>query len=246
MGNFKNIKFCFCDRSAAKKVCAIRHYMKTYPQGAVINIAMVDNGKLVGIVVFGYSSQTGLKIVKLVSGLEKKQYIEMQRLWISDDYGHNTESYCLSKIIKLLTDKYNFKIIVTHAGGCKDDCGIVYQASGWLYFGSNKCNDFFLTEKGEYKNTIAAIRFGRVKSKGKSSQQIGEELFGAGKVVFAHRYFYCYPIDKGIRRRLTKIQQPFPKQSAHFRKNQQWVKGGAAGAGGESFGGSIPSFSTKK
>lgn len=247
MADFRNIELRYCDRQLAKQICETKHYMKTYPSGSKVNISLTDNNKIVGIIVFGYSSQTDKKINKVSYGLQKNQYLEMQRLWISDDYGHNTESYILAKAIKKLSQDYDLQMIVTHAGGCKDDCGIVYQASGWLYFGASKCNDFYETESGEYKNMIAPIRFGRVNTKDKSHQEIGQELFGNGKVVYAHRYFYVYPINKSIRRRLGKLALPFPKISANFRKDQQWVtQGDFAGASGASRGGSNPPISTKE
>lgn len=247
MSDFKDIELRYCDRQLAKQICETKHYMKTYPSGSKVNISLTDNNKIVGIIVFGYSSQTDKKINKVSYGLEKNQYLEMQRLWISDDYGHNTESFILAKTIKKLSQDYDLKMIVTHAGGCKDDCGIVYQASGWLYFGASKCNDFYKTKAGEYKNMIAPMRFGRVETKNKSFQEIGQELFGDGQLVYAHRYFYVYPIEKSIRRRLTKLALPYPKTSASFRRDQQWVtQGDFAGASGASRGGSTPPISTKE
>lgn len=243
MAEFKNIEFVYCDRATAKRACETRHYMRTYPQGAKINIALMDDGELVGICVFGYSSQTDKKVAKIAYGVERSQYLEMQRLWISDDYGHNTESYVLSRILKKLQAEYDLQLVVTHAGGCKDDCGIVYQASGWLYFGAQPSSDFYLTEAGEYKNIIAPMRFGRVKSAGRTAQEIGEELFGPGEIVDAHRYFYAYPLNKGMRRRLSKEQLPFPKSSAMFRRDQKWVEQGASAGAAQT--GSIPVGSTE-
>lgn len=232
MGDFRNLTFEYCSRETAKAACETFHYMKTYPSGAKINIAILDGKRLVGICVFGYSTATDQKIARIAYGIEKKHYLEMQRLWISDDYGHNTESFSLSKIIKKLQKDYDLQLIVTHAGGCKDDCGIVYQASAWLYFGAQKCDDFYETAAGEYKNVIAPMRFGRVNAKGKTKEEVGFELFGEGRVVYAHRYFYVYPLNKGMRRRLQKISQEYPKQSAQFRRNQEWVtpEGEFAGA----------------
>ncbi len=223
MGDFHDIVFSFCSKNTARKVCKAMHYMKTYPAGAKIDIAMVDRKKVVGICVFGYSSATDAKARRVLYDVPKSQYIEMQRLWISDDYGKNTESFCLSKIIRLLADTYKIRVILTHAGGCKNDCGIVYQSSGWLYFGASSCDDFYLTRNGEYKSIVAALRFGRVSQKGKTKEQIGYELFGERHVINAKRHFYVYPIDKAIRRRLTKIALPFPKDSSMFRKDQKWV-----------------------
>ena len=217
--------FVWCHRKLARAVCEREHYMHTYPQGAALNIAMCDEQKrAVGIAVFGYSTGTHKRVVKIAHSLEPWEYLEMQRLWISDDYGHNTESAALGHIMRAMLKPRGVRLVVTYAGGCKNDCGIVYQASAWLYFGRDPCNDFYLTASGEYKNMAAALRFGRVSAKGKTPQQVGEELFGAGEVVESFRYFYAYPIDKGIRRRLSKVAEPYPKTSRMYRRDQQWVQ----------------------
>lgn len=221
-------------RGDAKALVIRHHYMKTFPNGSKLYIGIFDksNNRVVGVAVFGYAASTVSKVEKLVKGVSKSHFIEMQRLWISDLYGHNSESFVLAQIIKLLKENTGMKVIFTHAGGCKNDCGIVYQASGWLYFGKQDCKDFYLTKSGEYKNIASAMRFGRVDAKGKTPQKIGEELFGEGEIVDSARYSYLYPIDKGIRRRLTKSSKPFPKDSAVFRKDQQWMKkqGGSEGS----------------
>lgn len=209
----------------AKRVVIAKHYMKTFPMGSALHFGIFDSEtmRIAGVAVFGYSSSTDAKVLGLVKELKKNEYIEMQRLWISDDFGHNAESYVLGLIMSELKAKTEIKVVFTHAGGCKHDCGIVYQASSWIYFGKEPCNDFYLTAKGEYKNIVAAMRFGRVSSKGKTPDDIGRELFGEGSIVKSFRYRYIYPIHKGIRRRLEKIALPYPKDSANFRKGQEWV-----------------------
>ena len=228
-------------RASAKRIVLACHYMKTFPQGAMVCLGIMDGDKCVGVCVLGHSSATTAKVEKLVYDISKSEFLEMQRLWISDRYGHNSESRVLSLVMKLLK-AHGVKLVVTHAGGCKNDCGIVYQASGWLYFGRTRCRDFYLTKVGEYKSLVAAMRFGRVKTKGRELADVGFELFGAGELIDSWRYLYSYPIDKGMRRRLTKLSQTFPKESSNYRFNQEWVKGRAQGCSADSFAssGSIP------
>jgi hypothetical protein len=223
--NIKDLVVKVIDRKKAKMVVTKMHYMKTFPAGSIIHFGLVSKKtkKIEGVAIFGYSSSTDAKVSQIVTNLKKSQYLEMQRLWISDKYGHNAESYCLGMLMKALKEKSDVQVVFTHAGGCKNDCGIVYQASSWLYFGKDKCTDFYLTNAGEYKNIVAAMRFGRVNSKGKTNQQVAEELFGQGKIIDSWRYKYIYPINKGIRRRLLKISLQYPKDSDNFRRNQEWV-----------------------
>lgn len=209
-------------KQAAKKITVQNHYMKTWPQGSQIYFGVFTNGVLSGAVVFGKTSAMeakGKKIGYVGGGL-----IEMQRMWISDRLGHNAESLSLSMIIKQIKENTDIRLIITHAGGCKNDCGIVYQASAWLYFGSQKCEDFFLLRSGEYKNIAAAMRFGRVSAKGKTKQQIGVELFGNGKIVVSKRHLYAYPLKKSLRRILSRSSiKEFPKDSSNFRRGQKWI-----------------------
>lgn len=224
-------------RRDAKRIVLESHYMRTYPQGAKIEFGVMCRGKCVGVCVLGYSSATQTKVEKLAYGLQRKEYLEMQRLWISDSCGHNSESKVLSLVMQQLKT-HGVRLVVTHAGGCKNDCGIVYQASGWLYFGRSRCRDFYLTSSGEYRNLVAAMRFGRVQVAGRSREKVAAALFGPGELVDSWRYLYAYPLDKRIRRRLSKVAQPFPKQSESFRYNQRWVRGGCRGTASAS--GSIP------
>jgi hypothetical protein len=213
-------------RADAVRIVKAKHYMRTFPQGSRVHLAVMDGRRAVGVVVLGYATHTAAKVERLVGRkLKRREYLEMQRLWVSDAYGHSTESYVLARVMRLLR-KEGVRLVVTHAGGCKNDCGFVYQASAWLYFGRERCRDFYQLETGEFRNMVAAMRFGRVKVKGKTPQQIGEELFGPGQLVDSWRYLYAYPIDRGLRRRLTPTAQPYPKESAIYRYDQEWVMRG--------------------
>lgn len=236
-------------RDVAKKMVVNFHYMKTFPAGSFLYFGIKHEGMngLVGVAVFGKSSGTDAK-TKLFDDVESNNIIEMQRLWISDALGANAESKTLSLIIDKIKKNYpNIKILWTYAGGCKDDCGIVYQSSGFMFLGSEDCFDFYLTKRGEYKNLISAKRFGKAK-KGLTDQQIGEDLYGEGQIVYAKRHYYFYPISKPIRRKMLGKCKPFPKTSKNFRKDQKWVNGlNGVGVGhaGQPELGSTPSDSTK-
>lgn len=216
------------DRKSAAAMCRHFHYMGTYPSGFTINYGVfLDDKKCVGVCVFGqsiYSTEKANKILSQVGiVLKKDMIIEQMRMWIDDVCGNNSESHVMSIIMKHLKKHTPFKVVITHSGGCKNDCGIVYQAAGWLYFGKDVCNDFYKTKEGKYKNIVAEVVFGRVKQrKGMTPQEIGQQAFGDGAIVEAFRYRYIYPLDRGIRRKLMAICLPFEKTSEHFRANQKW------------------------
>lgn len=214
------------DRETAKQLVLTRHYMKTFPAGALIYFGIKHEGMdgLLGVAVFGRSTSTDSKSKLFPDYVKPENIIEMQRLWISDNLGANAESKTLSLIIKKFKEHApQFKIVWTYAGGCKNDCGIVYQSSGFMYLGSEPCDDFYLTDAGEYKNIINALRFGKGK-KGQTKSEVAFDLYGPGHFIKSNRHYYFYPIDKSVRRKMASKVLPFPKNSEIFRKDQQWVK----------------------
>lgn len=224
--DFKNeVKVLVIDSKTAKNYTIANHYMKTYPNSKVA-FGVFYQGKLSGVLSFGFSTATEQKIKKIIPKINQGEFIEMQRMNLSDVLGHNAESYVLGEVYKLFKKNTKIKVLITHAGGCKNDCGIVYQASSWLYFGKEKCNDFYLTKDGEYKNIIAPMRFGRVPKEIKGGQNVGEYLFGEGQLINSFRYLYLYPLQKGLRKYLEKKSLEYPKDSSNFRLNQQWITGG--------------------
>lgn len=221
----KNLVVLPIELRAAKDICVKNHYMHTAPQDARIAYGIFLDSICYGVMILGYTPTTNRKISKLINKISKSQYIELQRTWISDELGHNTESWMMSRVMKSLK-RAGIWVVLTHSGGCKDDVGFIFQSSGWLYFGSEPCSDFFLTQEGEYKNIVSAVRFGRVPKEiiKNGNQSVGEYLFGNGCLINARRHLYLYPINKGLRRRLKKLSFPYPKDPANLRYNQAWVE----------------------
>jgi len=221
----KDVEVKVINVKIAKEYTLKNHYMKTFPNPQVC-FGVIYKGRLSGVLTFGLSTATGEKVRKLIPNIEDGEFLEMQRMNILDVLGQNAESYVLGKVYELFKKNTKVKVLITHAGGCKNDCGIIYQSSSWLYFGKEKCEDFYLTKTGEYKNIIAPMRFGRVPKHIKGGQSIGEYLFGEGELIYSFRYLYLYPIHKGLRKYLEKKTKPYPKDSKIFRKDQQWINGG--------------------
>lgn len=219
----KDLQVVVINAAIAKKYILQYHYMRTFPN-PVVCFGVLYQKKLCGVVSFGYSTYTAEKVARIYPGLKKSEIIELQRMNVSDLLGHNTESWVMSQIYRLFKANTEVRLILTHAGGCKNDCGILYQCSNWLYFGKEKCNDFYLTKAGEYKNIVAPRRYGQVPIHVKTPQQTGEYLYGEGEIVDSWRYFYVYPIDKKIRKAIESRALPYPKDSAKFRKDQKWVE----------------------
>lgn len=218
----KDIQVKVINVARAREYTLANHYMGTFPTPQVC-FGVIYHRQLSGVLTFGLSPTTQQKLKRVVPEINAGEFIEMQRMHISDRLGANTESYVLGKVYEAFKRNTRVKVILTHAGGCKNDCGIVYQASGWLYFGKEVCDDFYLTDDGQYRNIAAPMRFGRVPSHIKGGQQVGEHLFGPGRIIHSYRYLYLYPLNKGLRRWMERRALENPKDSEVWRKDQQWV-----------------------
>lgn len=216
----KRLEIKVIPSKVARKYIKRHHYMGTFPNAAV-SFGIFDGRKLSGVIAYGYSTATEQKIKKIVPNIKEGEYIEMQRMHLLDTLGMNAESYALGVTLRMLKDK-GVRAVVTHAGGCKLDCGIVYQASNWLYFGKEECRDFYKTKDGDYKNIVAPMRFGRVPKGIKGPENVGQYLFGDGELIESYRYLYVYPTSSGLRKWLEPKALPYPKDSKRFRKNQEW------------------------
>ena len=207
----------------AKRITVSMHYMKTWPQGATHEYGMFYRGKCCGVMVLGVSEKKKKKVARYCTNIKNGRYIELQRTWISDVLKQNAESWMMARVMRDMK-RLGVWLVITHSGGCKDDVGFIFQASGWLYFGFDPCRDFYLTRGGEFKNIGSAMRYGRVPNDiaRRGAQAAGEYLYGEGKLVEARRHHYVYPIHKPLRRRLSKLALPPPKNPAIFRRDQTW------------------------
>lgn len=213
-------------REDAKRLVMSHHYMKTFPAGAFLYFGIFHEGikQCMGVAVFGKSTSTDAKAKLFPAFIHSENIIEMQRLWISDMMGKNAESKTLSLLVaSIKKNAPDIKVVWTYAGGCKNDCGIVYQSSGFMFLGSEVCNDFYLTKTGEYKNIINALKFGKGPKGEKDKKVIAHSLYGEGEFIESFRHYYFYPIDKAVRRLMEKKTKPFPKYSKNYRLNQEWV-----------------------
>lgn len=220
--NAKELIIKVIPRDVARQYILRYHYMGTMPNSLVC-FGVFYQGELSGCIAYGCTENTGTKIRKILPNLKDGEFIEMQRMHIKDICGKNSESFALGRTLRLLKAK-GIKAVITHSGGCKNDCGIVYQSSNWLYFGKVKCRDFYHTTAGRYESLAPVLRYGKVPNaiKRQGHQKVGEYVFGPGEVVDSYRYTYVFPTQKEIRAELEEKCQPYPKDSARFRKDGEW------------------------
>ena len=84
----------------AKAMCVQRHYLGSYPGGALLNFGVFAGHALVGVAVFGVGPYN---VHRYVTGAHRGQVVTLARLWLDDRCGRNSESRILGVICRLLT-----------------------------------------------------------------------------------------------------------------------------------------------
>lgn len=116
------------DKKAAQGLAVERHYLH---RRANISYAfgLFRLGELMGVVSFGVPASRHLQISLCPS--DPGLVLELNRLWVDDELGKNTESWFVSRALKLLPAR----IVVSYADTGYGYLGIVYRALNFRYAG---------------------------------------------------------------------------------------------------------------
>ena len=115
----------------ARKMIIENHYSKKWNTSfGKYNYGIFKDDKLLGVAVYGnlMNPNSATNIV------ESGKVIELNRLWIDDELGHNTETMMISATITLLKNNTDYDAIQSFADG-RLGCGTIYKASNFNYYG---------------------------------------------------------------------------------------------------------------
>jgi hypothetical protein len=78
-----------------------------------------------------------------------QMYLEFSRMWISDDYGKNSESKFIAMCLRDLAKKYpNYKGVVTWADGGQGHNGAIYRAANFYFDGNSRVVNKYINKNG--------------------------------------------------------------------------------------------------
>jgi hypothetical protein len=147
------IKIFECPVSDIRKFIETNHYSKNI-NGVKISVCfkLLHGEELIGAALFGEMSTTAWKRF----GTSEKDVLELRRLVLVDDTPRNTESWFLSRILKLLRASTKYKICVSYADPNHGHTGIIYKATNFVFMGmSGRDVGFKDTETGKIYHSRA-------------------------------------------------------------------------------------------
>lgn len=125
------------DRNFANRLIVENHYSGTYYRATTIHLGVFIGNDLVGIIQYGYALNPA-RAGSVVAGTAMNEYLELNRMWLSDVAPRNSESRALAASIRLIRRlRPDVKWIQSFAD---ERCGLngtVYQAAGFTYHGEH-------------------------------------------------------------------------------------------------------------
>lgn len=150
--DLNNYKISLIDCETAKNYIIKNHYSHGCHNAPSPCYGLFDNDKLIGVLMFATPCSENVRAS--VFGEEYKDWvIELHRLHILDVTPKNTESWFISRCLKLLRqDRPQTKAVISFADSTQGHSGIIYQATHFFYCGKTGKATFYLDQDGRLRH----------------------------------------------------------------------------------------------
>lgn len=193
------------DKEDAKAIVLPNHYSGTWNTAfGLINFGVFDGDELCGAAVFGHLMNPAS--AASIADLPPKSIIELNRLWIDDRLGKNTETAMLSRCFKWLKANTRVELIQSFADG-RLGVGTIYKAANFGYYGRETTRFFRHRETGEVVHSALVNNTARLPMMLKTNEWwVDGEL----ETFLVSTYRYLYPLTKRARRAIKLWPEPYP------------------------------------
>lgn len=195
-----DLKIDWATYDATKYACENWHYSKCTPVGKLVKIGAWENGKFIGVVVFGRGANRGLG---MPYGLEQDEVCELVRIALR---AHETPvSRIMMIAIKFLKrENPGLKLIVSFADAEQGHHGGIYQATNWIYNGMSNSAEEYIWKGKRWHGRAFRKQFG-------SHLQYLDK--GLQVVPGSRKHRYLMPLENAVRLLVEKQRKPYPKNA---------------------------------
>lgn len=191
----------------ARAIIIAHHYSHTIVNNSYLHLGIFREGALEGVLQFGYMLNPACA-GKVVKGTAQGQYMELNRMWLSEDAPRNSESRAISYTIKYIRRAcHSVAWIQSFADERCGRLGVVYQACSFLYVGSHTTVFYELDNQFYHEMLLTAHR---------KSGQRGEYLRANLPRATMHnlrQFRYVRFLKMDWQRRLRLPVHPYPKRN---------------------------------
>lgn len=192
-------------KQAARELIVANHYSGTWNTAfGVYCFGVFDGTGLAGALVYGNPMNPGS--VTSIAALAPEQVTELNRMWIHDRLGPNTETAAMARAHRWLRMNSPVQLIQTFADG-RLGCGTVYKAANFGYYGHSETLFFRSRLTGAVLHSVpftdASVPSGMVARCARLAR-------GEFEAFTAKTYRYLCPLTKYARRRILLDPEPYP------------------------------------
>lgn len=200
------------DKATARELIVANHYSGTWNTAfGTFSFGLFYAGDLVGALAYGNPMNTGS--VGSLADLPPDSVTELNRMWISDTLGPNTETAALSRTMRWLKRHAGIQLVQTFADG-RLGCGTVYKAANFGYYGHSETLFFLNRDTGEAEHGTQFTITGDSRRFGEFPRPMVARnlrlIAGDLEAFTVKTYRYLYPLTRYARRRILLKQEPYP------------------------------------
>lgn len=185
----------------AKQMMIKNHYSHKWNTSfGKYNFGIFKDNRLLGGAVYGnlMNPKSAFKII------DSGKVIELNRLWIDDELGHNTETMFLSATFQLLRGNTDIDVIQSFADG-RLGVGTIYKAASFGYYGYDETLFFENTKTFETQHKVPVENTKRPRLFLKSNIEIARGEMRPFKV---RTYRYLFPLRKKLKINMERLPYP--------------------------------------
>jgi hypothetical protein len=193
-------------RAKANSIVRKNHYSRKIVSTSTVHLGVFIKGLLSGVLQYGVAMNPASG-GSIVSGTEIGDYLELNRMWLSDAAPRNSESKAISFSIKYIKRRYpRVAWIQSFADERCGGLGIVYQAANFDYYGEH--TSVFWELDGEVYHNSIATNGARAHTKSATRLRSG---FDRAVELRLRQFRYIFFIKRSAKRRCMLKRQPYPK-----------------------------------
>lgn len=189
------LKIDWATHEAAKFACENWHYSRCLPAGKLVKVGAWENGKFIGVVLFGRGANHNMP---KRYNLSQETCVELVRIALTR---HQTPVSKIAAMAMRFLKKANpsLRLIVSYADPEVGHHGGIYQAGNWIYDGlSNRAIKVWYNGKWSHKKTV---------------DDAGVDQRGLPKKKVAAKHRYLMPLDEDMRKHILPLAKPYPKRA---------------------------------
>jgi hypothetical protein len=195
--------------ATARAVILARHYSRRVVNNSYLHLGVYRDGAFDGVLQFGYALCPA-RAGKVVEGTVQGEYMELNRMWLSDDAPRNSESRAISYAIKYIRRACpSVAWIQSFADERCGGLGVVYQAANFLYLGSHRSVFYELDGQTYHDMLLTAHKKG-----GNRGSYLRANIDRAEKRTL-RQFRYIFFLKRDWMKRLNFAIRPYPKPKTY-------------------------------